>query len=106
MGHPLSNYVELEEQNGTPITGPLTGMGMDQYNQIVAAATAMGYVGTTYSIFSGTIPADNQLNDFFYVGGLICWVQSGSNTVIGAGFSSSCSPNGGTVSCGGGGIGN
>lgn len=92
------------------LTGPLTGAGKDQYNAIIGRFTAMGYYWNGIDVTWGT-PGSPATNDMFYPSGEypttdFCWVQPGTTTVTGTETYGFCSPNGGSASCGGGGVGN
>ena len=92
------------------LSGPLSGSGLDQYNDIIAKFTDMGFYWNGVNVTTGT-PGSPATNDMFIVSGEypnsdFCWVQPGTTTVTGTAVYGWCSPNGGVVSCGGGGVGN
>ena len=94
------------------VSGPLNGNGMDQYNNLIQVEETIGFIYSGNGIIQGTAPSTSTSNDLFYINyefgapWFFCWVASGTNNVIALGSAGWCSPNGGTVNCGGGGVGN
>jgi hypothetical protein len=92
-----------------PVTGPLTGNGMDQYNTFITNLENVGDYNIGSMLNMGSTPSASTQNDMFYINTLpdaICWVDAGTNNVIGLYSVSFCTANQATVNCGGGGIGN
>jgi hypothetical protein len=92
------------------LTGPVTGSGKAQFDAIIARDTAIGFFNNGIDVITGT-PGSPAMNDMFYPSGefptsSFCWVQPGTTTVTGKEIYGWCSPNGGSASCGGGGVGN
>lgn len=84
--------------------GPFTGNDMAQYDAYIAVKENIGFSP------AGTFGGVSGLNDFFYTNdypfNFVCWVQAGTNNVLLTGTQYWCNGNGGTVECGGGGVGN
>lgn len=104
------NYSAIVNQYVNLMTGPSTGVGLNQFNGVVdsyASNPAWVLVPPTPTTSSGAIGTPST-NDMFYVvisgvPNYFCWLQPGTTTVTGMAVVSWCSANGGAVSCGGGG---
>lgn len=91
------------------MTGPYTGSGLNQFNNSVAAIAATGvYLSTAApEVQTGNPGTPANSNDMFiFQNGAYCWLQPGTTNVTGLALLTWCSPNGGSVQCGGGGVGN
>jgi hypothetical protein len=107
FGNAYLNYWSNHILPSTPYTGPTNENGISAWQTAITNYENIGWIYEGTFAYSGTLPDSSTNNDVIYnTQDYACFLQPNTNNVIGLGGTSWCSPNGGAVSCGGGGVGN